>query len=156
MTVRPPPPSPPPRLPARASLIHHSLFSAHPVSRPCRTAAGRCGVTGRATEGTARAAGCGWPRGLFLRVWTGGWTRRSCWARDGLLASASASAGLLGLRWPGWFHSEGDKPDTGASGSRNRLYTLAAAATGWLPTGRHNRFVSLLAGSYLPTESLWA
>lgn len=131
-----------------------------PVSRPRgwveAAAPDLCGVPTRWTAGAARArgAGCCWRRGLLLRICAGGWTRRGCCARGGLLASTSA--GLLGFPQPSWARSAGSKPGTAASCSRNRLYTLAVATAGWLPPGRRSRFVSLPAGSYLPTGSLWA
>lgn len=134
------------------SSPHPSLSSAHPVRRP-RAARGRCTVPRRGRAGAARARGadCCWPEGRLLQVCAGGWTRRGCCARGGLLASASVD--LLGLPQLGWTSSAGGEPRTGASCSRNRLYTLAVAATG-LPPGRRSRLASLPAGSYLPTGSL--
>lgn len=134
------------------SSPHPSLSSAHPVRRP-RAARGRCTVSRRGRAGAARARGadCCWPEGRLLQVCAGGWTRRGCCARGGLLASASVD--LLGLPQLGWTSSAGGEPRTGASCSRNRLYTLAVATTG-LPPGRRSRLASLPAGSYLPTGSL--
>lgn len=117
-------------------------------------APGLCRVPRRGRAGAARArgAGCCWPRELLLQFCAGGWIRRSCCARGGLLASASA--GLLRPPKPGSARFAGCKPGMGASCSWNRLYTLAAAAAGWLPPGRRSRFASLPAGSYLPTGTL--
>lgn len=137
---------------------HISLCSAHPVSLPRGgvggAAPGLCRVPRRGRAGAARArgAGCCWPRELLLQFCAGGWIRRSCCARGGLLASASA--GLLRPPKPGSARFAGCKPGMGASCSWNRLYTLAAAAAGWLPPGRRSRFASLPAGSYLPTGTL--
>lgn len=140
------------------SLPLTSLSSAHPETRPRGRVEGaaqdRCKVPRRGRAGLARAraaGGCG-PSGLLLQVCAGGWTRRSCCARGGLLASASP--GLLRPLEPAWDCSAGCEPATGAFCSRNRLYTLAAAAAGWLPPGRHSRFAFLPAGSYLPTGTL--
>lgn len=123
-----------------------------PVRRP-RAARGRCTVPRRGRAGAARARGadCCWPEGRLLQVCAGGWTRRGCCTRGGLLASASVD--LLGLPQLGWTSSAGGESRTGASCSRNRLYTLAVAATG-LPPGRRSRLASLPADSYLPTGSL--
>lgn len=134
------------------SSPHPSLSSAHPVRRP-RAARGRCTVPRRGRAGAARARGadCCWPEGRLLQVCAGGWTRRGCCTRGGLLASASVD--LLGLPQLGWTSSAGGESRTGASCSRNRLYTLAVAATG-LPPGRRSRLASLPADSYLPTGSL--
>lgn len=142
-------------VPAPSRTPHASLSRAHPVSRPRGGTPGRCEVPrlGSAGATRARGAGCCGPAGLLLRVCTGGRARRSCCARDDLLASASA--GLLGLPQAGRVCSAGSEPETGGSCSRNRLYTLAATAAGWLPAGRHSGLASL-TGSYLPAEFLWA
>lgn len=140
--------------PAPAPQPPRFLSPAHPVSRARGGAGGaargrgRVPKRGRAEAALARGAGCCWPRRPPLQVCAGGHTRCGCCARGGLLAS--------GLPQPGWARSAGGEPGTGASCSRNRLYTLAPAVAWWPPPGRHSRLASLPTGANRPAGSLWA